>query len=68
MSKGRKGQIKPRVAEPLTKKKLSGFGFLTEIFRAHLQEAGIAGSSGVNLQCQAVPEASREVTAQGRWS
>lgn len=38
LSQGREGQTKSSVAEPVTKKKLSGVGCLTGIFRARLQE------------------------------
>lgn len=51
--KGRKGQIKPSIEEPLTKKKLAGC--VTGIFRAPLQEAGIAGGAGTNPWRQAAP-------------
>lgn len=42
LSQGREGQIKPSVAEPLTKKRLAGVGCLTRIFRAQLQEVSPA--------------------------
>lgn len=58
---GGKGQIKPSVAGPLTTKKLAGVRCPTGIFRAHLQEAGIAGRAGANSWRQA---ASRPLT---RW-
>lgn len=55
LSQGREGQIKPGVAEPLTKKKLARVGCPTGIFRAQLQEVGAAGSAGVSSQGQAAP-------------